>query len=392
SLLSSTFLGGADEEYAWALAVDASGAAVVAGWTYSPDCPTTAGAYDTSFNGGLFDALVASLSPSGGSLLYSTFLGGTGYDVVSALALDGSGAATLAGSTSSADFPATAGAYDTSWEGAFDTFVSRLSPSGASLRYSTFLGGGFQDLAYALALDASGAATVAGVTGSSTFPTTAGAYDTGEAGIYDGFVTRLSPSGEDLLYSTFLGGTGEDGLVALALDATRAAAVAGNGQSSDFPTTPGAFDTGFNGGTLDAFVSRLDLLPAGASTYGASTSGCAGPLAIGVTSMPRVGNASFAITCGNGPASAFGFFGVSSAGLATPLVLGGLAVWIDPFAPLFFEIVVPSDAVGAALVPIPVPPNPSLAGAQFFFQFAWFDACASGGFSASNALAVTVQP
>jgi hypothetical protein len=205
------------------------------------------------------------------------------------------------------------------------------------------------------------------------------------------FVARLSPSGDALVYSTFLGGSLDESVSALALDASGFATIAGNTYSPNIPATPGAYDTIFNV-DADAFVARLDLFPTGAVPYGASTAGCAGPLPIGVTSIPQVGNASFAITCGNGPANAFGFFGVSSAGLAAPLVFGGLAVWIDPFAPLFFEIVVPSDAVGAATVPIPIPANPGLAGFQAFFQFAWFDGCAPGGFSASNALAVTVQP
>ncbi|HKB17283.1 MAG TPA: SBBP repeat-containing protein, partial [Planctomycetota bacterium] len=268
---------------------------------------------------------------------------------------------------------------------------------GGSLLYSTFLGGGGEDdYVRGLALDGTGSATVAGSTDSSDFPTTAGAYDTsyGGGGYYpsDAFVSRLSPSGDGLRYSTFLGtGLDADHAQALAVDGSGSAVVAGQTSSYDFPTTAGAYDTTW-AGFLDGFVTRLDMMPAGASPYGASTPGCAGPLPIGVTSIPQVGNASFAVTCGNGPANAFGFFGTSSAGLAMPLVFGGLAVWIDPFAPLFFEIVVPSDAVGAALVPIPVPANPALAGAQLFFQFAWFDGCAPGGFSASNALAVTVQP
>ncbi|MGH7152243.1 MAG: hypothetical protein ACREIU_16170 [Planctomycetota bacterium] len=139
-------------------------------------------------------------------------------------------------------------------------------------------------------------------------------------------------------------------------------------------------------------MSRLHLLLAGVTPYGSSTPGCSGPLPAGVTSSPQVGNAGFAVTCANGPASAFGFFGLSSGGLTTPLLFGGLSVWIDPFAGLFFEVVVPSDAAGAATVPLPIPAIPGLAGFQAFVQFAWPDACAPGGFSASNALAIVVQP
>ena len=469
ALVYCTFLGGTAFDWPRALALDATGAATVAGQTISADFPSTASAFDSTFNGvpGFYDAFVTRVSPSGNALLYSTFLGGTSVDRAVALALEPNGSATVAGQTQSFDFPATAGAYDTTSNApvfcpsCFDGFVARLDPTGAALLFATYLGGPGDDFPEAIALDATGAATVAGSTENPTFPTTPGAYDTtavsteafvtrlspprsalvwstylgglgadganaiavdptGAAvvagttsgggfpatpGAYDttfnggllfgdAFLARLSPSGNALHYSTFLGGSvgpGLDQLNAVALDVAAGAAVGGRTQAPDFPTTPGTFDTTF-GGAIDAFVARLDLFPAGASPYGASTAGCAGPLPIGVNSIPQVGNSSFAITCGNGPASAFGFFGVSGAGLAAPLVFNGLAVWIDPFAPLFFEIVVPSDAVGAALVPIPVPANPALAGAQLFFQFAWFDACAPGGFSASNALAVVVQP
>ena len=146
------------------------------------------------------------------------------------------------------------------------------------------------------------------------------------------------------------------------------------------------------GGPIDAAPAVVHLLLPGLVPYGTSTPGCAGPLPIGASSIPQVGNAGFAVTCANAPPSSSGFFGLSLGGLSTPLVLGALAVWINPFSPLFFEVVVPSDAAGNALVPLPIPPNPILAGVQVFTQFAWFDSCAPGGFSASNALAITVQP
>ena len=177
----------------------------------------------------------------------------------------------------------------------------------------------------------------------------------------------------------------------MTVDPAAEATVIGQANYGGFPVTPGAFDTSHNGG-WDGFVARLDLLPTGATAYGTSTAGCAGALPIGVTSIPQVGNAAFAITCGHAPATAAGFFGVSSGGLATPILLGSLAVWIDPLAPVFFEIIVPSNTIGASTVPIPIPAVPALAGAQAFFQFAWPDVCAPGGISASNALEIVVQP
>jgi hypothetical protein len=160
-----------------------------------------------SFNG-VADAFVIRLSPTGSSLLYSTFLGGMGEDGAgdaNALALDEQGAATVAGYTRSSDFPTTLGAFDTSFNGVADAFVTRLTPAGSSLVYSTFLGGGTgSDYGNALALDAQGAATVAGRTSSSDFPFTSGAFDTTfNGGSSDAFVTRLSPTGSSLVYSTF---------------------------------------------------------------------------------------------------------------------------------------------------------------------------------------------
>jgi len=193
-------------------------------------------------------------------LIWSTFLGGSGNDFAFALALDSSGAVTVAGHTDSSDFPTTPGTFGTTHNGTYDwdAFVTRLDPTGGSLLWSTFLGGGATDWAYALALDPSGAVTVAGFTGSSGFPTTPGAYDPTYNSNYDAFVTRLDATGSTLLWSTFLGGGNDDYAYALALDSSGAVTVAGHTDSSDFPTTPGAYDPTYNSGSNDAFVTRLD--------------------------------------------------------------------------------------------------------------------------------------
>jgi hypothetical protein len=163
----------------------------------------------------------------------------------------------------------------------------------------------------------------------------------------------------------------------------------------NFPTQ-NAFQTTI-GGIPDAFVAHLDLLPAGASAYGASTPGCAGPLPIGVTSVPQVGNAAFAITCGNAPPSTTGLLAFSGAGLVVPYTLGPLEIWIDPASPAFFTVFAPSNASGVAQIPLPIPSVPGLVGQQAFAQFLWFGPnapppCPPTGLSASNALAITVQP
>jgi hypothetical protein len=264
TLVYSTFLGGTTNDYVrgGGIAVDTSGNAYVAGHTDSPDFPTTAGAYDTSFNG-YVDGFVAKLNADGSDLLYSTFLGGSlAFDYCSGMTIDGSGNAWVAGYTDSADFPTTLGAYDESYNGGFDALVVELDPAGngvADLVYSSFLGGSVSDAAWSVDVDASGDVYVTGDTESADFPTTSGAYDESHNGDEDVFVTKLHPAGSgaaDLVYSTFLGGGLSDYTQSLAIDAAGSAYVTGATSSADFPTTSGAFDESHNGGE-DVFVTKL---------------------------------------------------------------------------------------------------------------------------------------
>lgn len=257
-LLWSTFLGGSYDDFEYpelGLALDASENPVVTGGTSSSDFPTTPGAYDTSHNGSR-DAFVAKLSSTGSNLLWSTFLGGSTDDAACALAVDDSGNLAVAGYAGWSGFPTTPGAYDTSHNGALDVFVAMLSGTGSILFWSTFLGGTAEDVGNALALDDSGNPVVAGYTRSTDYPTTLGAYDESHNGNYDTFLAKLSSSGSSLLWSTYLGGSSNDWLNALTLDAPGDPVVTGSTNSSDFPTTPGAYDESYNGGE-DAFVARL---------------------------------------------------------------------------------------------------------------------------------------
>jgi len=271
-LLYSTFLGGRGDDVGNGIAVDASGAAYVTGYTWdaSPDFPVTAGAYDTTPNG-VRDVFVAKLGASGSGLLYSTFLGGSATDIGWAIAVDAAGAAYVTGATDDGvtDFPTTAGAYDTTHNGApgaSDAFVAKLTPSGSTLVYSTFLGGSENDRGYAIAVDAAGAAYVTGDTGDAgtDFPTTAGAYDTTHNGGSDAFVAKLNASGSGLVYSTFLGGSGTDDGYGVAVDPSGGLQVTGTtvDAATDFPTTAGAYDTTHNGGS-DAFVAKLNASGSG---------------------------------------------------------------------------------------------------------------------------------
>jgi hypothetical protein len=273
SLAYSTYLGGSDNDFGLGIAVDSAGAAYVTGETLSADFPTTAGAFENSF-----DAFVTKLNPAGSSLAYSTYLGGSGLDTGYGIAVDSAGAAYVTGTTAGG-FPTTAGAFDTGANGNRDAFVTKLDPARTGLAYSTYLGGGGIDQGLGIAVDSAGAAYLTGSTGSTDFPTTAGAFEASyNGGFSDAFVTKLNPAGSGLAYSTYLGGSGGDGSLfpgapgagaGIAVDSQGAAYVTGDTSSTDFPTTTGAFDTSFNGGFGDAFVTKLDLAGSGLaySTY-----------------------------------------------------------------------------------------------------------------------------
>ena len=300
SLAYSTYLGGSSFDEAGAIAVDANGAAYVTGHTQSSDFPTTSGAFDTALSGNS-EAFVTKLSADGSSLAYSTGLGGSTIDDARGICVDPTGAAYVTGTTYSSDFPTTVGAVYTSLSGHSDAFVTKLSADGSSLGFSTYLGGsrsgggtggggGGDEHGRGIALDATGAAYVTGVTISIDFPTTRGAIDSALSGYYDAFVTKLSADGTSLSYSTFLGGDGEEAGQGIAVDALGAAYVTGYTLSSDFPTTRGAVDTAL-GGYSDAFVTKLsaDGSSLAFSTYlGGTASGGGWSIAVDTAGAPYV--------------------------------------------------------------------------------------------------------
>jgi hypothetical protein len=253
-LTYSTYLGGEYNESGNAIAVDANHCAYVTGTTYSPDFPTTVGAYDAAL-GGSTDAFVTKLNATGNALVFSTYLGGNLSEDGNGIALDGNNNVYVTGTTWSTNFPTTGGAYDATLGGTYDAFVTKLNSTGATLTYSTYLGGGSNDIGRGIAVVGT-SAFVTGYTSSTNFPTTGGVYDMVLGGGTDAFVTRFSTGGT-LAYSTFLGGTGSDYGAAIAVDATYNAHVTGTTYSTNFPTTVGAFDAAL-GGTSDAFVTKLN--------------------------------------------------------------------------------------------------------------------------------------
>ncbi len=250
----STYFGGSDNaDYVYSTRVDRQGSLYVAGATFSGDFPTTPGAYDRSHNGSS-DVFVSKFT-SEGALVWSTFLGGSHRDYGYGLGIDGEGNVYVTGGSQSTDFP-TPGGYDTSHNGLSDWFIAKFSGDGALL-WSTYLGGSQNDGAYAVAPDGAGDVYVSGYTASTDFPATDGAYDTSyNGGDYDCAAAKFSASGE-LIWSTYLGGSGSDRAYGMSGDGAGNLYVSGSTGSTDFPTTPGAYDTIYNGGERDCFVTHF---------------------------------------------------------------------------------------------------------------------------------------
>ena len=255
------------------LALDRAGFVYLTGQTISPAYPVTPGAFQTAFKG-VDDVFVTKIDPTTSAIIYSTFIGGSGYDSASGIALDADGNVFLAGTTGSTDFPVTSGAFQTAFRGSrpgdgssTDVFALKLNASGTGLIYSTYLGGtqGSENGA-AIALDGGGQAYITGSTSSADFPTRNALQPAlAPGGTVDAFVTKLNASGTALVWSTFLGGPGSgnpggapgDDLVnALALDGAGNVYVGGFTNSLAFPTTPGAFQTGVTS-YGHGFVSKL---------------------------------------------------------------------------------------------------------------------------------------
>jgi len=269
--LYGTYIGGSDTELASGVAVDNSGRAYVAGYTFSANFPTR-NPLQATFGGGGSDAFVAkydtTLSGSA-SLVYATYLGGSGSDSNEAgfagveshayIAIDSSGNAYVAGPTRSSNFPTTAGAFQTTFAATANLFVTKINPAGSALVYSTYLGGSGYDIPTSLALDSSGNAYVTGLAASSSFPLTSqlGPYRSNNA-----FVSKLNAAGSALIFSTFLGGnTNRTVGYGIAVDGAGSIYVTGDADNqTDFPTTSTAFQKTL-GGDRDAFVTKIGAVP-----------------------------------------------------------------------------------------------------------------------------------
>jgi uncharacterized protein (TIGR03437 family) len=305
TLAYSTYLGGGSADAANAIAVDAQGNVYIAGQTVSSNFPVTPGALQSQQAGTasqifligagqVSDAFVTKIDPLG-RIVYSTYLGGASTDVAKAIAVDGQGNVYVAGVTGSTNFPVTAGAFQTS--AAFVTnglnqnhiFVAKLNASGSALVYSTFIAGSGSEQANAIAVDSAGNAYIAGTTTSLDFPVTSGAFQeaaakpSGSTPLLHGYAAKLNAAGSGLEYATYLSGSGGAQPNGIALAANGEVVIAGSTVSSDFPVTPGAFQTALSG--EGAFVSRVNF-DGSALVYSTFVAGQ--PAAFGGTSASAV--------------------------------------------------------------------------------------------------------
>ncbi len=281
ALVYSTYLRGSAPDFAYGIAVDSSGNAHVGGTTLSTDFPTTKGAYQTIVSGNTWGAILSKVNSTGTGLLYSTYLGQNNGTVINAVEVDPSGDTYVTGYTYDTNFPATPGVFQpkiSEYNGfaGTDSFVTKFNSTGSSLVYSTFLGGSNDgmggvgdDIALAIAIDANGNAYVAGSSGNLDFPVTPGAYETENLALLNSgegtaFLSKISHDASTLLYSTFLGGTGDqtgeggEGVSGIALGPAGNVYLAGVSASVDFPLTPGVIQTQSPGYTGGAFVTEFN--------------------------------------------------------------------------------------------------------------------------------------
>ena len=250
-LLYSTYLGGSGADSAGGIAVDSAGHAFIIGATSSTNFPT-ASPLDATL-GGTSDVFVMKLSSDGHSLVYSTYIGGSGNDSGSDIAIDSSGNAFITG-TASSGFPVVA-PIQNKVGGDTDAFIAKINPAGSALVYSTFLGGRLDDSGSDIAIDASGSAYVTGTTASTNFPLL-NPIQGSNAGSDDVFVTKVNAAGTAFVYSTYLGGINSDSGFGIAVDSLGNAHITGTTFSPNFPTA-NAFQPNRAGG-WEAFVTKLN--------------------------------------------------------------------------------------------------------------------------------------
>jgi uncharacterized protein (TIGR03437 family) len=345
---------GNGQDAAYGVAIDSADNVYIAGFTTSTNFPVSTGVAQTRNNGGS-DGFVAKYN-SAGTELAATYLGGLGNDSAYAIAADASGDLFLTGATLSSNFPVTSGAFQSTYSGTQDAFVTKLSSSLTTV-FSTYLGGNGADVGYAIAIDGGGAVYVTGETASTNFPTLGAIQSAFGGGLGDMFVTKLNGNGQTLAFSTYLGGSLEDLGNGIAVDASNNVYVTGQSASTDFPITSNAFQS-TNQGAFNTVVAALNssggsLLfasylggngSAGSATAGTNgdtgnaiaTSCAAGLVVAGTTASPNFPVTSSAFVSTYPGSSDSAFVTRIGAGPAMPVISSGgvIGTWSPAAGPV----------------------------------------------------------
>jgi|GEM_PF-1965585 len=266
-LVYSTLIGGSDEDQSMDIAIDSDKNIYVCGSTRSNDFPVMPDSYQDEKDGDYQeDGFIIKLNPEGNALVYSTYFGGSEYDIINGIEVDQQNYVYITGVTESYDFPITKGAYQESYKGISDGFVSKFDANGTILVYSTFIGGSDYENAQAIDLDSDSNAYITGNCTSKDFPVTTEAYQKTYSGRITIFLSKLDPTGQHIRYSTFLGGFEEDNSYDIVVDNSfdievdedGNAYVTGETNSPDFPVSSDAYQKNLNGWSTDSFISKIN--------------------------------------------------------------------------------------------------------------------------------------
>lgn len=401
TLLYGTYFGGSGDEWLFCWDVDAAGVLTTVSGTSSIDFPVTPGAFDTTHNGGgttweTAEAAISRFDPSlppAQQLVYSTFLGGGGDDWPWIARSTATGEIVVSGTTNSINFPTTASAYQTTFRGGVnptngfvgDGFLVKIDPSiagSAALIFGTYFGGVGQDQGLDCAIDSTGEVTLVGWTGWSgnNLPTTPGAMRRTYAA-NDGYVARFSSDGRQLLYSSYVGGSGNDGAWFAARHADGVPTVCGQTYSTNLPTqNPAQLSYGGNG---DAWVSRFQLIPTGTTRRGGPSLGTNGSPTIHALGDATIGNPQFGFACSRAPLNKIGLL-VFALLPAPGVPLLGIDVWVDPLS-IVLSATVTSNLQGESLFSLPYP---AFALPTFHTQYVWIEDPFTLLLSASDAMQI----
>ncbi len=273
TLIFASYSGATVDNWGYTSTFDDAGHLYGGGVSFGVGYPTTTGAYQILYGGGNRDISISKFSPDGTALVYSTYLGGSNVDSPHSLIVNSNNELLIFGTTNSTDFPVTGNGFDTSQNGGYDIFVTKLNTNGSVLLGSTFIGGSLTDGLNSAAplkrnyaddhrgeiiIDANDNIYIASTTSSSDFPTTTGVFQATSAGALDACIFKLSPDLNTLLWSTYMGGTNSDAAYSLQLNGLGQLLITGGTNSPNFPVTAGTVHSSFQGGSVDGWVAKIN--------------------------------------------------------------------------------------------------------------------------------------